>query len=244
MTGEVAMPKVTLTIDGKSIQADRGAFLLDVCRQQHIPIPTLCNNDALGSDGRCRLCVVEVKRGNRTRMVTSCLFPVAEGVEAVTTSPNIMLVRRTVLELLWARCPGSEEIARLARQHGVREVRYRKDNDKGKCILCNLCIRTCEVVVGVSALGLSGNGPSKKVTTPFDEPSDTCIGCGACAFVCPTGHIVMWEKEGVRNIWGRKFEMAACLKCGRHFAPHYQLEFIAKTTGVGMERLQTCQDCR
>lgn len=238
------MPKVTLTIDGKTIRAEKGAYLLDVCRENHIPIPTLCHNQAVTSDGRCRLCVVEQTEGDWFKLVTSCLYPAKEGLNILTGSPRVRKTRGMILELLLARCPTSAELQALAAGYGVTKPRFEPDNDKGKCILCGLCTRTCSEVVGVSALGCAERGIHKKVATPYLEPSAACIGCGACAFVCPTGQIVMWEEDGVRNIWGRKFEMDACLRCGRHFAPRYQLEFIARTTGVAMERLQTCQDCR
>ena len=238
------MAKVTLTIDGKTIKAEKGAYLLGVCRENHIPIPTLCQNDAVGPDGRCRLCVVELREGDWSKLVTSCLQPAKEGLNVLTGSDRVKKTRAMILELLLARCPTSVELRALAAAHGVTEPRFEADKDKGKCILCGLCTRTCADVVGVSAIGFTERGIHKKVATPYLEPSKACIGCGACAFGCPTGHIVMWDKEGVRNIWGRKFEMAACVKCGRHFAPQHQLEHIAHTTGASMERLQTCQDCR
>jgi len=238
------MAKVTLTIDGKTISAEKGEMLLDVCRRNHMTIPTLCHNESLSSDGRCRLCVVELKEGDWSKLVTSCLYPAKEGLNVLTRSERVLKTRAMILELLAARCPASPDIKKLAAEHGVKEPRFEPDNDKGKCILCGQCIRTCSEVVGVSAIDNINRGIHKIVGTPYREPSAACIGCGACAFVCPTGHIVLQDKDGVRTIWGRKFEMAACGKCGNHFAPVYQLEYISKISGVPMEKLSICQDCR
>ncbi len=235
---------VEFTIDGKRVKGDRGETILAVGRREGFVIPTLCHHDALGSDGRCRLCVVEVVRGKRRRIVTSCLYPVEKDIEVFTDSPDVRLVRKTVLELLLARCPDSQTIAYLAHQYGIHTTRYEKDRDKGKCILCNLCVRACEQIVGVSALGMSGKGPFKKVTTPFDEPSDACIGCGACVVICPTEHIYMEDRKGVRTVWRKKFELARCSVCGRFHAPIEQLEFIARKTHVALDKLMVCQDCK
>jgi bidirectional [NiFe] hydrogenase diaphorase subunit len=235
---------VEFTINGKKVKAGKDETILDVARREGYDIPTLCYHDTLGSDGRCRLCMVEVRRGNRKRIVTSCLYPVENGIEVFTESPDVLLVRKTVLELLLARCPDSEVIRYIAKEHGVSNTRYAKDNDKGKCILCNLCVKTCEFNVGVTALGMSGKGPSKKVTTPYGEPSRVCIGCGACVAICPTGHIYMEDRDGVRTIWNKRFELARCPKCNRYHAPVEQLEFIAAKSGTPIEQLLVCQDCK
>ena len=235
---------VELKINGKHINAERGEMLLDIARREGFQIPTLCHHEVLGADGRCRLCVVEVQRGNRKKIVTSCLYPAENGIDVFTESDDVKLVRKTILELLLARCPASDFIQYLAKQYGVEEVRYPKDNDKGKCILCNTCVKTCEYIVGVAALSMTGKGPLKKVSTPFDEASDVCIGCGACAVACPTGHIYVEDKNGFRTIWKKKFELAKCPVCGRHHAPIEQLEFISNKSGVAFDKLCICQNCK
>ena len=235
---------VELKINGKAVKAEKGETVLNVARQEGFVIPSLCQHESLGSDGRCRLCVVEVQRGNRRRMVTSCLYPVENGLEVFTETEDIHLVRKTVIELLLARCPNSEVIQYLAKQYNIDEVRYSKDNDKGKCILCNLCVKTCETLVGVTALCTAEKGPSKKATTPFDEISDVCIGCGACVVVCPTGHIYMEDNNGIRTVWKKRFELAKCPSCSRYHAPVEQLQFISKQSGVPYDELVICQNCK
>ncbi len=235
---------VNLTINGMAFQAEKNATVLEVARENGIHIPTLCYNEALGPEGRCRLCMVEITRGNRTRMVTSCLYPVEEGLQVQTETKKVLLTRKVNLELLLARCPDSEKIQKLAAEMGVEKARFKPDEGNWKCILCGLCVKTCEEAVGVSAIGLSLRGSEKKVGTPFAEPTMTCIGCGACHYICPTGAIKMTEEGGVRKIWGREFKLQACRVCGNLFAPEYQLEWMSKKTGVALDFLQTCQDCR
>jgi bidirectional [NiFe] hydrogenase diaphorase subunit len=235
---------VNITIDGLAIQAAKDATILQTARENGIEIPTLCHNEALGPEGRCRLCMVEIKRGTRTRMVTSCLYPVEEGLEVQTATEKVLRTRKIVVELLRARNPESEDIRKLAAGMGVETPRFKEDKNKGKCILCGLCVKSCAEAVGVSAIGLSNRGSAKKVGPPYAEPTMVCIGCGACHYVCPTGHIQMKEKPDMRSIWGRDFPMQACKACGKFFAPAYQLEWMAQKTGQPLEFLQTCQDCR
>jgi len=235
---------VHLTIDGKTVQARDGAYVLEAARAAGIDIPTLCHNDSLTPDGRCRLCMVEVEERGRTRVVTSCLFPVAEGLKVKTDSEKAQLVRRMVLELLLARHPEAPEVRKLAAEHGVLKSRFGEDSDHQRCILCGLCVRACAEVVGVNALCFSQRGVAKKVGTPFLEASDTCIGCGACVFSCPTNVIAMKDEGRLRKVWGKKFDLQACGKCGRYFAPVFQLQWIEKKTGVPFDQLKVCPDCR
>ena len=236
---------VNFTVDGKNISAPKGTMLLEAIRGAGISIPTLCAHEAVSRSGACRLCVVEIKKGNRTRIVTSCLYGVEEGLTVNTKSDRVLNVRRLVMELLLARCPESEVLQKLAKELCVEpQARFVADTDKGKCILCRSCVRVCEEVVGVSAIGLFARGPHKTVGTPYNEKSDACIGCGACVYVCPTGHIEMTSTGDKRKIWGRTFKMQACSKCGKFFAPADQLKFINKKTGTPLEELKICTECR
>jgi len=238
---------INLTIDNKKIEAEAGQTILEVARENGIVIPTLCNHESLEPTGACRLCVVEVKHGKRTSIVTSCLYPVAEGQTVDTKSERVLAARSLVLQLLLARCPESEQLQEMAKEMGVEpEPRFTPDKDNVKCILCRMCVRTCEKIVGVSAIGFSYRGTEKNVCTPFKEDSQVCIGCGACAYVCPTGHIEMQTTEtgDARTIWGRTFKMKTCKVCGRYFAPEDQLAYISSKTGVPAENLAVCTSCR
>lgn len=236
---------VNMIIDGKNISSPKGAMLLDAIRGAGISVPTLCAHEAISKSGACRLCVVEIKKGTRTRIVTSCLYGVEEGLIVDTKSERVVNVRKLVMELLLARCPESDLLQKMAQEMGVEpQPRYVADTDKGKCILCSSCVRVCQEVVGVSAIGLFSRGSYKEVGTPYHEKSDVCIGCGACVYVCPTGHIEMTSTGDKRKIWGRTFKMQSCSKCGKFFAPVDQLKFISKKTGASMEDLSVCTECR
>ncbi len=238
---------VNLVIDGKKIEAEAGTTILAAARDNGIVIPTLCHHESIDPSGACRLCVVEVAKGTRKRIVTSCIYLCEDGIAVDTKSERVLAVRRLVLELLMARCPTSDVLKEMAAELGVTPVkRFRPDRDKGKCVLCRRCVKTCEDVVGVSAIGFSYRGKDKVVGPPFVEDSKACIGCGACAYACPTDHILMQARDGggERTIWGRTFKMAACSVCGRYFAPEDQLQYISTKTGVPVKDLAVCTSCR
>ena len=101
----------------------------------------------------------------------------------------MLRLRRGILELLLARCPSSERIQDLARQLGVQEPRF--DRDDRECILCGLCVRVCHETSEKKLLNFVGRGFEKEVAAPFYETPQECIACGGCAYVCPTGTIRM-----------------------------------------------------
>lgn len=177
---------LTLTIDGKEIGAHEGMTVLEAARSVGIEIPTLCHHEALSSYGACRLCSVEVTQRGRSKLVVSCLFPVAQGLEVQTNSARVKNLRSGILELLLARCPGSEELQDLATSLGIKQGGFGFAQDSGKCILCGLCVRACQEIAEKSVLSFAGRGIDRRVATPFYKPSDDCITCRACAFICPT----------------------------------------------------------
>ncbi len=92
------------------------------------------------------------------------------------------------LRLLLARAPGAQVIRDLAAQYGVDDTPFEK-REGDDCIMCGLCVRVCREVIGAAATGFSGRGADREISTPYKQLSDVCLGCGACAWVCPTGAI-------------------------------------------------------
>ena len=183
------MELIELTIDGQKVQIERDKTVLDAARKLNIYIPTLCHHEALEPYGACRLCLVEVTQGNRTRIVTSCNYPVSDGLEVRTNTQKVVKLRRGIAELLLARCPNSEQVRAMAKKLGVATTPFKKSDES--CILCGLCVRVCRDVMGIGAIGFVNRGSKREISTPFKEMSDVCVSCGACAFVCPTGAITL-----------------------------------------------------
>jgi bidirectional [NiFe] hydrogenase diaphorase subunit len=241
---------VKITINGRNITAEEGTSVLHAARNNNINIPTLCENEAVAAYGACRLCLVDIKTAKgRQRLVTSCLYPVEEGLTVQTNTEKIQKIRKMLIELLLARCPDSDVIQQLAKEHGVTGGRLTPQTGNNKCILCANCARTCEEVVGVSAISLSKRGVERELTTPFGEDnSDACIGCGSCSYSCPTGAITMEDKNGTRKImWPHnemKFKMKKCSVCGEFWAPVKQVEYVAKISGTPITDYDICPNCR
>jgi len=179
--------KIRFTIDGKEVEAMEGWTVLDTARQNGIHIPTLCFHEAVKTSGACRLCVVEAKQDGRSKVVISCMYPPSEGLEVLTRSERVLNVRRWILEMLLAECPASKEIKTLAEEYDVKKTRFKIENPEEQCLLCGLCVRACEEVVGVRAISFGSRGVTKKITTPYMIPNKACIACGSCVTICPTG---------------------------------------------------------
>lgn len=233
---------VTMNIDGKEIKAQTGMTLLECAQDANIYIPNLCSNKELTPYGACRLCMVEITHGKRTRLVASCIYEAADGLHIKTATDRVLNVRRLVIELLLSRNPKHPRLLKIANELGVSQTRFPIEV-KG-CILCAQCVRTCREVVGVSAIGFEGRGVTKRVATPFNESPQDCIACGSCAYICPVGVIPLKEKDGVRNIWKTDFPLQKCSKCGSYFAPKKQIEYFCKITGLPETHFDKCVNCR
>lgn len=174
---------INLTINGLPIEVDKGTTILEAAQLLGFPIPTLCHLDGLSPYGACRLCVVEIGQEPRSKLVSSCTYPVEEGLKVRTASERVLKSRLMTVELLLASCPQSKVIQDIASEMGVRRQRFRQEHED--CILCGLCVRMCSEQMMASAIGFLGRGENRSLGTPFDVKSEQCRLCGGCMYVCP-----------------------------------------------------------
>ncbi len=228
---------ITFTINGVKVTAEPGDNVLDTARRYGFEIPSLCHHEAVTAYGACRVCLVEISKGGRKKLTTCCNYEVLDGIEVKTDSEEIRKHRATVLELILAEAPGSERIKKLAAEYGVDTSRFCRESEDEKhrdnCMLCGLCVRVCEEVVGASALSFNGRGDKKDVGGPYMEEPKACIACGACAWACPTDCIGFVEEDGMRKVlkWKRALPLEVDAS-GRPFAPKFQLFHFSKLAGL------------
>jgi len=239
---------VTLTIDGRETQAKVGETLLQVARRMGAAIPTLCYHPAVSPYGACRLCLVEVKVRGRTRLVTSCCYPIREGLEAFTQSDRVLKARRGVMRLLLARAPESPELRKLAESMGITDPQL-PSVTKGKrdCILCGLCVSVCNEVMGAAAISFSYRGVERVVTAPFEQSSPACLACGACAAVCPVGSVVLeYDGETVTvEPFGNRRPALRCRECGALIGGKGMGERVAQQlSGRLTQAVDLCAECK
>jgi coenzyme F420 hydrogenase subunit beta len=173
-----------ISIDGIKFDAPDGWSILEAANFLGLEIPTICHNEGLSPWGGCRLCVVEISLlGGKTKLVSSCTYPVEAGLVIKTATKRVVNARKMVLELLIAQCPTSKTLQDMASKMGLQQVRFTPKWED--CIYCGLCVRICKEQMMASAIDFAGRGNKLKITTPFDETSEDCRKCGACMYICP-----------------------------------------------------------
>ena len=254
-----------ITINGKICDCEKGEYILPVAQRNQIEIPTLCHHEGFQGQAACRLCIVEVVENGKSRIVVSCVFPVERECEVFTDSEKVHRQRGMILTLLQKRAPDSEEIRKLCEKYDAPAVdrfieaeRISADSfsesdsqqtSKGvtsqgihtKCVLCGLCVNAC-AELSVGAISPVNRGVLKEIATPYHEPSSVCVGCGSCAYVCPTNAIDITETDTTRTIWGRTFRLVRCERCGKVIGTEEEIAFAVEKSVHGPDTL--CEECR
>jgi len=193
------MSEVTLIINDEEVKAKEGMTILEAARNAGIDIPTLCYHEKLAPYGACRLCTVEIVRGQRSRLVASCVYTVEDGLIVKTESEPVIKGRKMLLELMWARAPGVQPIRNYGMRYGISGVQAIRDYgitslsttkfeiEPTFCILCGLCVRYCTEVKRENAIGFIGRGTEREVVFFPEIARKECPNCKECYSICPTG---------------------------------------------------------
>ncbi|MBN1888947.1 MAG: (2Fe-2S)-binding protein [Thermoflexales bacterium] len=230
---------VTITIDGKTVQAEEGQSILQAAQAAGIRIPTLCYHRDLTPTGNCRICVVEVER--QRFLQAACVFPVMDGMVVRTASERVVKSRRRTLELMLANHPqdclvcdaasGSCELQDLAYEYqvsvpewGSKGTRYQKDSDPNpfvrvdfnKCILCRRCVLACAEIQGRNVWGVAYRGFDEQIVAGAGVTmlEARCESCGQCVAYCPTGALSDKMSHGVARAHQVRKVTTVCSYCG------------------------------
>ncbi len=220
------MSLVSLTINGKKLQVEKGTTILEAAKLLEIYIPTLCHmnlHDGVEHNpGSCRVCVVEIE--GRKNLAPACNTPINEEMVVKTNSIRAIKARRTVIELLLSDHPQdcllcekntNCELQALAADMGIRQMKYKgamttfpKDfssssieRNLDKCILCRRCVTVCGKIQTVSVLSAVNRGFNTIISPAFGLPMihTNCTFCGQCVSVCPTGALT--EVNNTTKVW-------------------------------------------
>ena len=220
------MKNQIITIDRASVHIEGEQNLLELCRKAGIELPTFCYHSEISVYGACRMCMVEVEgRG----VVPACSTKAEDGMVVYTNTKQIRNMRRVIIELMLAShdqscttCPKSGDcrLQTIAKQLGVTDVRFKQMNrvepvdsssdailrDPSKCVLCGDCVRVCDEIQSVGALGFAYRGAKAQVGTCFNKGIGEieCVGCGQCVKVCPVGALT--PKYQISGVWNAIYD--------------------------------------
>ena len=225
-----------VTIDGVIYEAQKGASILETCRENNIEIPTLCHDERLVAHSACRMCLVEIEGSGK--LETSCSTLVRDNMVINTRNERVYKARQEVMDLLLSNHPmdclncdksGECKLQDYAYDYGLADGTYKGAMREGeiddsnhfyfydpkKCILCGLCVRVCNELQCTHAIGFEDRGFDTIVATPFQKGliNSTCVSCGNCVSVCPVGALLPKTKEKFR-LWETKKVKTTCSYCG------------------------------
>jgi iron-only hydrogenase group A len=230
--------KIQATINNLPVEVAAGATILDAARQVSVKIPTLCKHPDLDATAACGMCIVRIKGSNK--MLRACCTPLEPDMDITTEDPEIIQVRRTVIEMILSKHPNecltcgrnqNCELQTLAADFGLREICL--DNivpdlpidkstravtlDPRKCITCGRCIQVCQQIQDVWALTFLQRGIDTRIAAAGDISlaDSPCVRCGQCSAHCPTGAIVEYDES--EEVWEKLLDPDAF--CVAQLAP-------------------------
>jgi len=230
-TQQIAMMPIEFKLNGQTVVGRPDEKIIETAKKHGITIPHLCHGGNQRSDGNCRACVVEIK-GERALAPSCCRFP-TQGMEVTTNSPRALTSQKMVLELLLSDMPEQEEYTQVnklrnwAKKLGVGKSRFARRSQPradvshpaiavnlDACIQCTRCVRACREVQVNDVIGFAGRGDHSKIVFDFDDPmgESTCVACGECVQVCPTGALMPARGVGMKKI--EKRVDSVCPFCG------------------------------
>jgi predicted molibdopterin-dependent oxidoreductase YjgC len=226
-----------IKIDGRELEAGEGRTVLEAARAAGIYVPSLCYHPKVGQSGLCRICVVEIE-GARG-LVTACNTPVREGMVVTTASESVIEARKMIVELLLAdgvhdclSCEmcGTCELQEAAYRLGIMKPSLPRVGDPqpmdlshpmiirnpNKCIQCWRCIKGCNAVVVNEVLDMGFRGHRSVVIADQNVPlgESSCLSCGECVQLCPTGALVEKKSKGRGRTWDLAKVRTTCPYCG------------------------------
>ena len=246
--------QITFTLDGEEVTAAPGETIWQVAKRQGITIPHLCWKDAPGyrADGNCRACMVEVE-GERV-LAASCVRTPNPGMKVKTQTERAKTARKMVIELLMADQPAKADshdsessFNAWAKAMNVKVSRFPKAKrpkadlshaamavNLDACIHCNLCVRACREVQVNDVIGMASRGHDAKIVFDFDDPmgQSSCVACGECVQVCPTGALMPKTIVNDKGRGGRTADRkvnSICPYCGVGCQITYNIRTDRKT---------------
>jgi NADH-quinone oxidoreductase subunit G len=204
------------------VEVEPNTTILDAAKLVNVKIPTLCKHPDLVASAACGICIVRLQ--GTGKMPRACCTPVEEGMRIITHDPEIVSIRKTVVELIQSNHPNecltcgrnrNCELQELLADFGIREEPFTKvltdlpvDMSTGtivleprKCIKCGRCIEVCQQMQNVWALSFLERGIKTRISPAGDISlsESPCVRCGQCSAHCPTGAI--FEFDDAPNVW-------------------------------------------
>jgi formate dehydrogenase (NADP+) alpha subunit len=237
VTEDTEVRTITVTINGREVQAEPGQTILDVARSIGVDIPTLCHDPRLEPYGACRLCLVEVE-GARGPM-PACATKINDGMKVQTHTEKVQKLRRFVIQLLLSNHPLDCPVCEAAGDCRLQDYAYELDvatlpwgwhpldfptrddhpnvaRNPNRCILCGRCVRICRDVMGIGCWGFRNRGYLTIIDTPYNMPLEDvgCISCGQCVSACPVGALNMKRSRFAARHWQTDKTVTTCAYCG------------------------------
>jgi len=227
---EIAALPVEFKLNGRTVVGRSDEPIIETARKNGVVIPHLCHGGRIRSDGNCRACMVEIK-GERVLAPSCCRIP-KDGMEVWSESERALKSQKMVIELLLADMPEKRYTRRnkvdsWAKRLGLGRPRFpartqpRADLSHpaiavnlDACIQCTRCVRACREEQVNDVIGYAFRGEHSQIVFDLDDPmgASTCVACGECVQVCPTGALMPAREVGLAEV-DRKVD-SVCPYCG------------------------------